>query len=66
VTTIIYTVTDASDNTDNCSFKVVVNDEVPPTIIDCPNDTTVIASWIRARLTSQWPPPQVIDSCGRS
>jgi hypothetical protein len=64
VTTIIYTVTDASDNTDTCSFKVVVNDEVPPTVIDCPNDTTVTATWDSCEVYVHVPQPLVTDSCG--
>jgi len=32
--------TDASDNVDSCSFTVVVDDPVAPTVI-CPNDSTV-------------------------
>lgn len=37
ITTVSYTVTDLWGNTDNCTFTVTVNDQVPPTIIDCHN-----------------------------
>ena len=43
ITIVTYTVIDSSGNWDTCSFKVTINDQVPPTIIDCPNDTIVYA-----------------------
>ena len=36
ITTVIYTVTDAGGNTDDCSFDIVVTDSENPTLAGCP------------------------------
>ena len=64
VTTITYTVTDASGNADSCIFTVTVNDQVPPTIIDCPNDTAVNADAGECDTYIELQGPIVSDSCG--
>jgi hypothetical protein len=43
ITTVTYTVTDAAGNTNTCSFTVTINDDVPPTIVDCPDPVTTVA-----------------------
>jgi len=63
-TVITYRVTDASGNFIECSFNVVVRDDVPPTIISCPPDETAIAepgvcdAYVSVDL------PEVDDPCG--
>jgi hypothetical protein len=64
VTTITYTVTDASGNTASCTFTVTVFDQVPPTIIFCPPSTTVTATADSCHAYVRVPAPQVVDSCG--
>ena len=62
-TLVTYTVTDTAFNTGTCSFYVITQDTVPPTII-CPNDTTVatdagVCDAVVNNLT-----PVVDDNCG--
>jgi len=64
VTTITYTVTDPSDNTDICVFTVTVFDQVPPTIITCPPDITEYTTHDVCELDLTVPKPVVDDPCG--
>jgi hypothetical protein len=47
VTYVTYIVTDTSGNADSCTFVVTINDQVPPTIIYCPEDTHPPSSTVR-------------------
>lgn len=62
-TTITYTVTDASNNVTTCSFTVIVNDEVPPTVITCPEDISVAAPAGFCEIDLTVPAPVVDDPC---
>jgi hypothetical protein len=63
VTTVTYTVTDASGNTASCSFTVTVNDQVPPTVITCPPNVTRSAPADSCEVTITVPAPIVDDPC---
>ena len=64
VTTVTYTVTDASGNTATCSFTVTVNDQLPPTVITCPADETVNAPADACEAYVASDQPVVTDPCG--
>jgi len=67
VTTVIYTVTDSWHNTATCEFKVTVNDEVPPKIIDCHNETVNVNNdpgECTARVDIET--PEAFDPCGET
>lgn len=63
LTIVTYSVTDASGNTDTCSFRVRINDQVPPTVITCPADLTVNAPADSCEATLAVPAPVVVDPC---
>ena len=65
VTSVTYTVTDAAGNSASCSFTVTVNDQVPPTITNCPPDVleTALTDLCQFTVTSV-PQPTAIDPCG--
>ncbi len=65
VTTVTYVVTDAANNTSNCSFTVTVNDNIAP-VVSCPsNITTDVAA---GSCTKQLTPtaPTYSDNCSVS
>jgi len=62
-TTITYTITDAAGNSDDCSFNVVINNEVPPLIINCPEDITENAALGHCNLEITVPGPDIDDPC---
>jgi len=64
VTYVTYIITDASGNDASCSFTVTIYDEVPPTVITCPPDTTVYAAADSCEVYIAVPAPVVSDSCG--
>ena len=64
VTTVEYTVTDAAGNFARCTFTVTVNDEVPPTIVNCPADISVNADAGACYASITIPPLNVTDPCG--
>ena len=64
ITTVTYTVADASGNSASCSFRVTVNDQVPPTITDCPDDVNVNAGAGICEANVTVPAPVVFDPCG--
>jgi hypothetical protein len=39
-TTVTYTVSDAAGNTANCSYTVIVTDNINPTFTSCPTNLT--------------------------
>jgi len=63
-TVITYRVTDASGKYTECSFNVIVRDDVPPTIIDCPDNETAIAEPGLCTAYVVVDPPVVEDPCG--
>jgi hypothetical protein len=64
VTTVEYRVTDLSGNFATCTFTVTVNDQVPPTVINCPADITVNADAGSCFANITIPPLNVVDPCG--
>jgi len=65
ITTVTYTVTDAYGNTSECSFTVTINDTIPPTIIDCPDDVTAYVTAGNCDAYVTVPGPDVEDPCGK-
>ncbi|HCY43046.1 MAG TPA: hypothetical protein DHV48_17205, partial [Prolixibacteraceae bacterium] len=63
VTTVTYTVTDASGNSASCSFTVTVNDQVPPTVITCPPSITQSADAGECDTDVTVAAPVVSDPC---
>jgi len=64
VTNVTYTVTDASGNIAECTFIVTINDQVPPTVIDCPDDITANTTHDLCQVDLNVPKPVVTDPCG--
>lgn len=64
LTAVIYTVTDASGNTQTCSFNVLVQDTQAPVITNCPRDTVVQASTGQCKASVCWVAPTASDNCG--
>lgn len=61
-TTVVYTARDAASNTATCSFEVIVIDAKPPTIVNCPGDTTItVNNQFSARYA--WTSPAATDDC---
>jgi hypothetical protein len=63
LTVVTYTITDASSNSESCSFTVRVNDQVPPTIINCPANVSQNAPADSCQATVNVPMPVVSDPC---
>ncbi|MFZ4548634.1 MAG: HYR domain-containing protein [Bacteroidales bacterium] len=65
ITMIIYTVSDASLNTINCSFSVSIIDNTPPAISGCPANNTVFTGLNRASCdqSAVWVEPTATDNC---
>jgi len=65
-TPVIYSVTDGAGNISNCSFNVIVQDNTPPVIQDCPVDFTVYTGTGNTTCTepASWMEPTASDNCG--
>ncbi len=63
-TIVTYTITDLAGNFDQCSFTVTVNDEVPPLVINCPDDATFYTDADSCEVWVDIAEPEVIDECG--
>jgi gliding motility-associated-like protein len=61
-TVVTYTATDFSGNTSSCSFVVVVQDTTGPSI-QCPADTTVMATGSGCTASVNLAPPTGSDNC---
>jgi hypothetical protein len=66
VTTVIYTATDARNNTAICSFTVTVsnpclNDTVPPVFANCP--LSIVQTAVGTSAIVDWTPPTITDNC---
>lgn len=59
---ITYTAVDTSGNSTQCSFTVTVREDVPPVLIDCPQDITAFTNSCTAVVN--WTPPVTTDNCG--
>lgn len=62
VTTNTFVITDASGNTDTCSFNVTVNDTEAP-VVNCPSDTTVSNELGTCDAVVTYPFPTATDNC---
>lgn len=64
-TTVVWMVTDLSNNTRTCSFRVIVNDTQAPTFTNCPNNQTVpTAQGTCASAPVTYATPAATDNCG--
>ena len=63
-TTVTYIVTDASGNTDTCSFDVTVIDVIAPEFTNCPSDITVNNLFNTCSQQVYWPVLTATDNCG--
>lgn len=66
VTEVNYVIEDASGNQNTCSFKVIVKDQSPPQISQCPTDIQVSVDPGQCTAIINWDEPQIIDPCGGS
>ena len=62
-TTVVWTITDTSGNTENCSYDVVVEDHQAPVIITCPNDITVNTDPSSCAAIVSWALPEIQENC---
>lgn len=63
-TTVTWTATDGSGNTDMCSFNVIVTDNEVPVISGCPSDISVNTDPGACGADVFWTPPTYSDNCG--
>ncbi len=61
-TTVTWTAVDAAGNTATCSYNIIVEDVVPPSIT-CPADITVDTDAGQCTATVNWTPPVATDDC---
>ncbi|MEQ9165851.1 MAG: HYR domain-containing protein [Fulvivirga sp.] len=64
-TTITYTATDDAGNQTTCSFDVIVTDNTPPVLMNCPTNITVVAG-ANCTAVASWMAPTVFDNCSSS
>jgi subtilisin-like proprotein convertase family protein len=64
VTTVIYTVADAANNTSTCGFLVTVTDNQNPTVVTCPSNITVNNAPGTCGATVTYTNPTFTDNCG--
>ncbi|XP_071804899.1 uncharacterized protein [Asterias amurensis] len=64
-TTVVYTVTDPSGNSDNCSFNVQVTDSEQPEFSFCPDDLSLELDNVGdSSVIPTWPVPVATDNSG--
>ena len=65
VHTVTVSATDASGNTNSCTFKfAVLIDTVPPTIVPCPKSVTVATEPYKQSAVVSWAAPVITDDRG--
>ena len=64
-TVITYTATDSLGNSSTCSFTLTVEDNVAPTLTNCP-DTIFVNTDTDCIAVAFWDPPIATDACGAS
>ena len=64
VTTVAYTATDPSGNTDTCSFTVTISEDEDPIISNCPTNITVSNDAGVCGAIVSWTAPTQTDNCG--
>ena len=63
-TIVTYTATDASGNTATCSFQVVVEDKIPPVLVNCPpSPAPVTLPPGTCKIPVNWVNPTATDNC---
>jgi uncharacterized repeat protein (TIGR01451 family) len=62
-TTVTWTATDPSGNTDVCQITIVVTDEEDPTFVNCPNTTFTISTDENCSNEVIWSIPVASDNC---
>lgn len=63
--TVTYVATDASGNTDSCSFTIEIQDVTPPMFTNCPQDTIVVPlAEGECEAVATWDDILVEDNCG--
>ena len=62
-TTVTYTATDAAGNVSTCSFNVIVTDNTPPVIANCPANISVNSNAGVCGAIVNWATPTVSDNC---
>ncbi len=67
-TTVIYTASDASGNSSQCSFTITITaedpcnpDVTPPVLANCPSNITVVTTGTGENIN--WTPPTATDNC---
>ncbi len=65
-TQVTYVFKDAAGNQNTCSFNVIVEDNTPPIVSNCPTDVTVQtgANNSNCSQTANWTEPTATDNCG--
>ena len=63
-TTVVYTATDASGNTDTCSFTVTITENEAPVISNCPSNIVMTNDPGNCSAVVSWTPPSQTDNCG--
>jgi gliding motility-associated-like protein len=66
LTSIFYTVVDASGNTNQCQFSIEVIDTTSPFSVICPSDTSLTNTSGLCSTTFTWIPPTFDDNCDDS
>ncbi len=62
-THIVYTATDASNNTATCAFDVIVSDTQDPVIHDCPGNIALGTEAPNCSAVATWTAPTATDNC---
>jgi gliding motility-associated-like protein len=62
-TKVSYTATDESGNSSVCKFNIIVKNEAPPTLEDCPDDISLTANEF-GEATAEWFSPSALSTCG--
>jgi len=64
-TSVIYSAVDGAGNTALCSFNVTVEDNEPPSVIECPSDIVVSTEPGMCSAVVEWTPPvpTPMDNC---
>jgi gliding motility-associated-like protein len=62
-TLVKYTATDASGNITECSFNVIVKDNIGPVISGCPAGDIIMVADATCQAVANWTAPTVSDNC---
>ena len=65
-TVLNFIATDSVGNTATCVFTVTVTETIPPVLLNCPNDTTIVLPPNECSQAVSWQAPTATDNCGVS